>query len=243
MPRRVRSTYLLLTFSLLLLAACERSNQTARPTPQFEPGTTPQQDTNQMNDASSETTPEQTPPKTSAVEQDHYVFVGQPKYFSKLDCEIFDTPQAPHRRPSMGGLHDATDYPERFGTSIDILDVLKGTGPMRAPTLGSEDAGTQGQSSVAFALGLGAFREGSDKGEHGEYNRRWCERINAIMSSPYVVIHAYVVHVDRGNSAYDEFQETWGSLGTDPRKGNRGFQTREEAFSYAKSLVKGPSAN
>ena len=183
------------------------------------------------------TSPSTTEPvETSPVEPEHYVFVGEPKYFRELDCDIFDTPQAPHRRPPRGDLHDATDYPERFLTSIEILDVLQGTGPMRAPILTAEPE-SQGLSSVAFALGLSAFREGSDKGYMQEYDRRWCARINTIMTSPYVVIHAYKVHVDRGNSAPQPFQETWGSLGTDPRKGNRGFQTREEAFAYAKSLV------
>lgn len=237
------STLWLLLSTSLICAACQRSGGGAPDgedvvlsTPRTTPKTTPREDKDMTNDNAPEKADAEPPEHTPEVKADHYIFVGKPEHFAKLDCELFDSPQAPHRAPSRADLHDATDYPQRHTVSISILDVIRGTGPVGAPVLGTDDS-SQGTSHVAFALGLDAFREGSDKGTHGDYDSTWCKRINAILESPYVVIHAYKVYVDRGNSAPDPFQETWGSLGTDPLKANRGFDTREEAFAYAKSLV------
>lgn len=170
------------------------------------------------------------------VGADHYVFVGKPLPSQPLDCPNWDSPDAPHRGPGED-LHDATDYPERHSLSIEVAEVVQG--PKDDPPVarrGSESG--KPEAVVAFALGPMAFHHPDYFRERAAYDKAYCERLNALLASPFIVVHGFKIHVDRGNSPDPT---TWHSLGTDPAKANRGFESLEAAKAHATALLSAKS--
>ena len=183
-------------------------------------------------------------PVLTEPEEEHVVFIGKPRTPNLVDCKELLAPSKPRADP---GLHDATDYPDRHAVSIDIVSVLHGSigdafrGPPPSVILGAEPGEQLTEAAtVNFATGRDAFRNEHFEVGYDDFDAAYCERLNTLLSSEFVVIHAYVVHTDRGNSAYDRFRETWGSLGTDPHKSNRGFSSFEDAQAFANKLLGRP---
>lgn len=210
------------------------------PTPEAPPlaGVVEQIDTTTPEDSVSDQTPvAQLEPEP--VEAQHYVFIGRPQDVEPLDCAIWDTSAAPHRRvPQM--LHDATDYPERHHVSFEVVAFVQTPEGVAAKAPAPRQIAAPGSvvpATVAFALAPLAFRSSEQRAAPTSYDAGYCERLNRLLASPYVVIHAYKVHVDRGNSLRDAWSETFGSLGTDPGKANAGFATLDEAQAFAAALL------
>lgn len=162
-----------------------------------------------------------------------FVFIGRARTRERLDCAKYESPDAPHRRPPQQ-LHDATDFPERHRVDFELLEVLEGPAPTSlrpSPRGGDSDAAMQ--ASVSFALGTQAYFGKACRAPAEAYDRRYCERLNAVLDADFAVLVAYPIYVDRGNSLDPG---PWFSLGTDPGKPNAAFRSLEEARSYVAKL-------
>ena len=228
-------------FSMLLAgaAACKsRPPNVGQSTSEEVPvsDTPPQKKTSSAHQAPPDAVPAAAPTPLT-VTPEHFVFIGKAVSASPLDCAAFDTSDAPHRRPPSSELHDATDYPERHSVAVEILDALQIPAPV--PGLPAPGSGMkiERKAQVAFALGRDAFQSEEHRLSDSVYDKRYCERLNGWLSSDYLVVHAFVIHVDRGNSYTDEWTMSLGSLGTNPATGTAGFATMEEARSHAKELI------
>lgn len=174
-------------------------------------------------------------PSTEPVTRDQIVFIARTVSAERLDCAQFDTPEAPHRRPPRP-LSDATDDPERFSISFDVVEVAQGPAiDRRLPSARAERGEQKERAIVAFALGVRAFPDQQQGAPHSAYDRGYCARLNAWLAAEYTVLVAYPIHVDRGN-AMDP--GPWFSLGTDPGKANAAFDTLEEAQKYVAVLLR-----
>ncbi len=179
------------------------------------------------------------PRERDSVEADHVVFIGTARGHRPLDCAIFDTPAAPHRQPPQQ-MHDATDYPERFGVPFDLVKVLQGPAGPGVPVrpIARDQEEIVEQAHVAFALGRGAFRVDDHTIDPKVYDARYCEELNTLLGAKFLVVHAYPVYVDHGNGP----DQPWADLGTDAGKANAGFDTLEEARAHALAIMPNPAA-
>lgn len=171
----------------------------------------------------------------AALATGHLLFIGEPAEFARLDCEGFESASAPHRSPPRP-LHDATVTPARHRTDFEIIEVLQGPA---APPAASRQPGDapKAEASVYLALSPSAFTTDHHERLRHAYDGAYCRRLNKVFTAPFVVVHAYPIHVDRGNRGPDPLEGVWRSLGTDPSKPSAGFQTVEEARDYATTLL------
>ncbi|WP_146618403.1 hypothetical protein [Lujinxingia litoralis] len=175
-------------------------------------------------------------PKTP-VEPSHFVFVASPQNAQMLDCPNWESPEAPHRRRSLP-MNDTTDSPTRHEVSFtDVIAIQNPSGIEATPhhTHPIEEV-TATAARVAFALSPLTFTNQPSL-THDAFGTDLCKQLNELFSAPYVVLHAYPVHVDRGNSAEDPWRDSWESLGTDPSCQSRAFSDQEAALAYARSLI------
>lgn len=172
------------------------------------------------------------PPPPLPILADHAVFIGRPKYLTKLDCRTFDTPQAPHRQPGRE-LHDATEFPERYQVTFARAPlggaIAEKTVPL-APSLGRYPAS---ELAIAFALGRDAFMREEHRRLVTDYDASYCMRLEGLLKQPFVVTHAFPIYVDHGNGE----GPPWGDWGTSLRMRNQGFPDLGSAQSYAKRLL------
>ncbi len=173
---------------------------------------------------------EPTPAEPDGVEPNHYVFIAKPKDYRPLDCKIWDEPHAPRNRAPVR-MNDATDFPQRYHMYMNLVEVIQNS-PENPINLPPNDAEPKAMK-VAFAVGWDASMGKDAKVGMEAYSKSWCERINTIMQSPFVVLHGYHIYVDHGNSGFRYHND----LGTDPGKQSAGFKTLEEAKAFAQKLV------
>ncbi|TXD41227.1 hypothetical protein FRC96_04360 [Lujinxingia vulgaris] len=222
----------------LVLAACNPSS--SAPAPPVVPAQVNAPDDRSPSSSQDSAMKKRVAPiPTSPVEASHVVFVGRPHNAKLLDCANWESPDAPHRLPAQP-LHDATDYPTRH--QVDFTEVVPVQNPSDVETNPHDPylSGEGIEARVAFAIGPQAFTYQA-RLNHDAYDTELCEHLNALFTSPFVVVHAYPVHVDRGNSVPDHahglWLESWGSLGTDPTRQSRGFSDQASALTYARSII------
>lgn len=231
---------LLICASLACFTACKSARDA--PNPETSPEMTqPMPEHDQAEEAA---TAPSTEPATAAplpverrhaITPEHYLFIGKPRAVESLDCDTFDSPEAPHRLPPQD-LNDATDNPQRYPVSVQLVRVVSSPEHALLPEPSPANQEDAPMAHVAFALGTDASGSPDQEMRLSAYDANYCRRINALLASPYVVLHAYHIYVDRGNSEPDPMSDTWHSLGTDPSMANAGFKTIEEATRYADSL-------
>lgn len=228
-PRTVRIALLAALLSAPL--ACKPDAKSALVTPPEPPAVTNQR----VNDPQTAAQLEEAARESDPVEPNHVVFIATPRPYQLLDCATFDTPAAPHRQPAQQ-MHDATDFPERFGVPLDVVEILQNPLGPAVYSLGHArpDDPKIKKAYVAFALGRGAFRVEDHKIHPKVYNARYCKKLNEMISAKFLVVHAYPVYVDHGNG----LDQPWGDLGTDAGKSNAGFDMLEAAQAHAATLMK-----
>lgn len=189
-------------------------------------------------------TPERrTPPRApltgdATLRKNHHLFIASPAQFQPIDCDLYTSPDSPHQGMPRSS-NDHTSYPERYSARLTLLEVLQGPPYAPSPRM-QPPADPSAPPEITFAIGLGpyAFHDEHAESAPHVYDRAYCERINALFASPYLVLHAFPIRIERGNSPLDLSTHTlWHSLGTDPSKRNAGFQTLEEARAYAETLL------
>lgn len=163
-----------------------------------------------------------------------HIFIGQPQYKK-------GTVQTSYKKwmeegPAMP-VHDATIFHERHYVQIQGVEVVHG--PTYTPKhsynalIAAMDEDEDQAITVRFPLGLRAF-----KGIDYAIEEKDCAQMDALLLHPYVVLFAYEVYEDHGNSA--PALGNWNDLGIDPRAPNKGFDTMAQAQEYAASVMSTP---
>lgn len=157
-----------------------------------------------------------------------HVFVGTPVHSEGAVCAAYKKWREAGPAPPV---NDATIFNERYYAPLEDVTIAHGPkhdgpGSLRPPSQAKPGEDPPFELTVRFPLDMQAF-----KGIEYPIDEKDCAQMDALLAHPHVVLFAYKVYEDHGNSLRG--MGSWDDLGVDPRAPNKGFDTLAAAQEYA----------